>query len=184
MMEQINNFKQKLDKTIVSLKEDFNTVRAGRANPHVLDKLTVDYYGAPTPIAQVGNITIPEARILQIQPWDSSLLKQIEKTINEADININPSNDGKVIRLIFPELTEDRRKELTKEVKKKGENAKVAVRNLRRDVMDELKKLEKSHQISEDELSRHEAEVQKITDKFVAEIDKNIEAKNKEILSV
>ncbi|OOB79683.1 MAG: ribosome recycling factor [Epulopiscium sp. Nele67-Bin001] len=184
MKEELNKYEAKMDKTIVTLKEDFNTIRAGRANPHVLDKLTVDYYGTQTPIAQVGNITVPEARMLQIQPWDSSLIKGIEKSINESDIGINPSNDGKVIRLIFPDLTEERRKELTKEIKKKGENAKVAIRNIRREAIDAFKKMEKGNEITEDELSNAEVDVQKLTDRFVEDIDKQIDTKSKEILSV
>ncbi|OON98970.1 MAG: ribosome recycling factor [Epulopiscium sp. Nele67-Bin004] len=184
MKEHLKTYENKMEKSVLSLKEDFSTVRAGRANPHVLDRLTVDYYGQQTPIAQVGNITVPEARILQIQPWDTSLLKAIEKTINESDLGINPSNDGKVIRLIFPELTEERRKELTKDIKKKGENAKVAIRNIRREAIDAFKKMQKNSEITEDELSGAEADIQKLTDKFVDEIDKQIESKNKEILSV
>ncbi|OOB77114.1 MAG: ribosome recycling factor [Epulopiscium sp. Nuni2H_MBin003] len=184
MKEQLKSFETKMEKSITSLKEDFNTIRAGRANPHVLDKLSVDYYGTQTPISQIGNITVPEPRILQIQPWDSTLLKNIEKTINESDLGINPSNDGKVIRLIFPELTEERRKELTKEIKKKGENAKVAIRNIRREAMDTFKKMQKSSEMTEDELSTAETSTQKLTDKFVEEIDKQIEQKSKDVLSV
>ncbi|MGL4362282.1 MAG: ribosome recycling factor [Cellulosilyticaceae bacterium] len=184
MKEQLNKYEEKMQKSIQSLLEEFNTIRAGRANPHVLDRLTVEYYGAQTPIAQVGNISVPEARILQIQPWDTTVLKAVEKSINESDLGINPSNDGKVIRLIFPELTEDRRKELTKEIKKKGENAKVAVRNVRREALETFKKIQKNNEMSEDELALAEVSVQKLTDKCVEEIDRHIEAKNKEILSV
>lgn len=184
MSQQLKNYEEKMQKTINSLLDEFNTIRVGRANPHVLDRVTVDYYGAQTPVAQVGNISIPEARMLVIQPWDGSLLKAIEKAINESDIGINPSNDGKVIRLVFPELTEDRRKELTKDTKKKGENAKVAIRNIRRDALDAFKKMQKANEITEDELKTVEDGVQKLTDKFVAEIDRHIENKNKEILSV
>lgn len=180
----MKKFEEKMEKSIVSLKEEFNTIRAGRANPNVLDKIVVDYYGVPTPLKQVGNIVVPEARILQIQPWDSSLLKPIEKAINESDIGINPSNDGKVIRLVFPELTEERRKELTKEIKKKGENAKVAIRNIRREAMDAFKKQQKANEITEDELTTSENNIQKLTDKFVGEIDKLIEQKSSEVLSV
>lgn len=180
----MKKFEEKMEKSIVSLKEEFNTIRAGRANPNVLDKIVVDYYGVPTPLKQVGNIVVPEARILQIQPWDSSLLKLIEKAINESDIGINPSNDGKVIRLVFPDLTEERRKELTKEIKKKGENAKVAIRNIRREAMDTFKKQEKANEITEDELTTSENKIQKLTDKFVGEIDKLIEQKSSEVLSV
>ena len=171
-------------KTIGALEAEFNTIRAGRANPHVLDRITVEYYGTPTPINQVGNITVPEARLIQIQPWDTSVLKDIEKAINASDLGINPSNDGKVIRLMFPELTEERRKELTKDVKKKAESSKVAIRNIRRDAIDAFKKMEKAKEITEDELKALEDKVQKITDKFVAEIDEKTESKCKDILSV
>lgn len=184
MSQQLKIYEEKMQKTINSLLDEFNTIRVGRANPRVLDRVTVDYYGSPTPVAQVGNISVPEARMLVIQPWDGTLLKAIEKAINESDIGINPSNDGKVIRLVFPELTEDRRKELTKETKKKGENAKVAIRNIRRDALDAFKKMQKANEITEDELKTVEDGVQKLTDKFVAEIDRHIENKNKEILSV
>ena len=164
--------------------QQLNTIRAGRANPHVLDKITVDYYGTPTPLNQVGNISIPEARLIQIQPWDISVMKEIEKAINASDLVINPTNDGKVIRLVFPELTEERRKALTKDVKKKGEDTKVAIRNIRRDGIDAFKKLEKANEITEDELKSLEDEIQKITDKNVADIDKLIEAKNKDIMAI
>ncbi len=185
MMKQVlNKYEDKMKKSIQLFNEELGTIRAGRANPHVLDRLTVDYYGVATPLQQVGNISIPEARILQIQPWDSSLLKAIEKAINESDLGINPSNDGKIIRLVFPELTEERRKDLTKDVKKKGENAKVAIRNVRREALEALKKMQKGNEISEDELDVAEKEVQKMTDKFVDEIDKSVENKSKEILSV
>ncbi len=177
-------YDEKMAKSIAALENDFAAIRAGRANPRLLDKLTVSCYGADTPINQIGNITVPEARIIQITPWDSSMLKEIEKSINSSDLGITPNNDGKCIRLIFPELTEDRRKALTKDIKKKGEDAKVAVRNIRRDGMDALKKQQKANEITEDELSRFEDELQKITDKHVAEIDKVVEAKNKEILTV
>ena len=142
MNQQLNKYQDKMQKTINSLLDEFNTIRAGRANPHVLDRISVDYYGAPTPVVQVGNVSVPEPRILMIQPWDATLLKAIEKAINESDLGINPSNDGKVIRLVFPELTEERRKELTKETKKKGENAKVAIRNIRREALDAFKKMQ------------------------------------------
>ena len=184
MKQELNKYQEKMKKSIQSLLDDYNTIRAGRANPHVLDRITVDYYGAQTPIAQVGNISVPEPRILQIQPWDASALKGIEKAINESDLGINPSNDGKIIRLIFPELTEERRKELTKEVKKKGENAKVAIRNIRREALDHFKKMQKNSEITEDEYNTVENDVQKLTDKCVEEIDRHIESKNKEILSV
>ncbi|MDF2877527.1 MAG: ribosome recycling factor [Clostridia bacterium] len=184
MKQTLQKYQDKMNKTIQAFADELNTIRAGRANPHVLDRMTVDYYGAPTPIQQVGNISIPEARVLQIQPWDTSLLKAIEKAVHESDIGINPSNDGKVIRLVFPELTEERRKDLTKDVKKKGENAKVAIRNIRREALEALKKMEKNSEITEDEQETAEKEVQKLTDKFVDEIDTHIESKNKEILSV
>ena len=184
MKQQLNKYQEKMKKTINSLLDEFNTIRAGRANPHVLDRISVDYYGAPTPVVQVGNVSVPEPRILMIQPWDATLLKAIEKAINESDLGINPSNDGKVIRLVFPELTEERRKELTKETKKKGENAKVAIRNIRREALDAFKKMQKANEMTEDEYNTIENGVQKLTDKFVEEIDRHIENKNKEILSV
>ncbi|MGL4798506.1 MAG: ribosome recycling factor [Cellulosilyticaceae bacterium] len=184
MKQELNKYQDKMKKSIQSLLDDYNTIRAGRANPHVLDRITVDYYGAPTPIAQVGNVSVPEPRILQIQPWDATVLKGIEKAINESDLGINPSNDGKLIRLVFPELTEERRKELTKDVKKKGENTKVAIRNIRREALDAFKKMQKNNEISEDEYNTVENDVQKLTDKCVEEIDRHVEAKNKEILSV
>lgn len=177
-------YEEKMTKTLAALDAEFNTIRAGRANPHVLDRITVDYYGTPTPLNQVGNITVPEARLIQIQPWETSLLKEIEKAINMSDIGINPSNDGKVIRLVFPELTEERRKELTKDVKKKAEASKVSIRNIRRDAIDAFKKMEKNKEIPEDQLKTLEDKIQKITDKFVAEIDKKAESKCKDILSV
>lgn len=184
MKETLKQFETKMTKTLNSLLDEFNTIRAGRANPHVLDRLSVDYYGTPTPIAQVGNISVPESRILQIQPWDGTVLKAIEKAINESDLGINPSNDGKVIRLVFPELTEERRKELTKDIKKKGENAKVAIRNVRRDALDTFKKMQKASEITEDQYTTAENDVQKLTDKFIEDIDRQVEAKSKEILSV
>jgi len=184
MSKHTNAFEERMNKSVKNLETELNTIRAGRANPHVLDKITVDYYGVPTPLNQVGNISIPEARLIQIQPWDISIMKEIEKAINASDLGINPTNDGKVIRLVFPELTEERRKALTKDVKKKGEDTKVAVRNIRRDGMDTLKKLEKDNEITEDELKSLEDEMQKITDKNVAEIDKLVEAKNKDIMAI
>lgn len=177
-------YEEKMQKTLLSLDNEYNTIRAGRANPHVLDRITVDYYGTQTPINQVGNVTVPEARLIQIQPWDSSLLKAIDKAISASDLGIHPTNDGKVIRLVFPELTEERRKELTKEVRKKAENAKVAIRNIRRDAMDAFKKMEKKKEIPEDELKSLEEKMQKLTDKYIAEVDKKSESKSKDILSV
>lgn len=184
MKETLKKFEEKMQKSIQSFVSELGAIRAGRANPHVLDRVVVDYYGVPTPLQQVGNISVPEARILQIQPWDGSLLKAIEKAIHESDIGINPSNDGKIIRLVFPELTEERRKELTKDVKKKGENAKITIRNIRREALEAFKKMEKSNEITEDEQEVAEKEVQKLTDKFVDEIDTQVEIKSKEILSV
>ncbi len=184
MSNQTAVYEEKMKKTLAALENDFATIRVGRANPKVLDKITVDYYGTPTPINQVGNITVPEARLIEIKPWESSLLKAIEKAINTSDLGINPSNDGKVIRLVFPELTEERRKELTKDVKKKGEDSKVAIRNIRRDAVDVFKKQEKKAEISEDVLNDLLDEIQKLTDKYIVEIDKKIESKSKDILSV
>ena len=184
MKQTIAKFEEKMSKTLANLGDDFATIRAGRANPHVLDRIMVDYYGVPTPIQQVGNISVPEARILQIQPWEATLLKAIEKAINESDLGINPTNDGKVIRLVFPELTEERRKDLTKDIKKKAETTKVAIRNIRRDAMDTIKKMEKANEITKDDVEVAEKDVQKLTDKFVADIDSMVEKKSKEILSV
>ena len=184
MDERVQKYEQKMTKTLDGFEAELTTIRAGRANPHILDKITVDYYGSPTPLQQVANITVPEARMIQIQPWESSLIKEIEKMILVSDIGITPTNDGKVIRLIFPELTEDRRKEIVKDIKKKGENAKVAVRNVRRDANDFFKKQNKDNIISEDEYKNIEEDVQKLTDKYIAEIDKAVEVKSKEILTV
>ena len=184
MSEKITLCEEKMQKTLKNLESEYLTIRAGRANPHVLDRISVEYYGVPTPVNQVGNITVPEPRIIQIQPWDTSLIKAIEKAINQSEIGINPNNDGKVIRLIFPELTEERRIALTKDIKKKAEEAKVAVRNIRRDTMDALKKQEKAKEITEDELTSLEEKVQKLTDKYVADVEKKCEAKCKDILSV
>lgn len=177
-------YDDKMTKTMSNLESELQTIRAGRANPHVLDKITVDYYGAQTSLQQVANITVPEARMIQIQPWESSLIKSIEKAILVSDIGINPNNDGKVIRLIFPELTEERRKDLAKDVKKKGEAAKVAVRNIRRDANDALKKLGKSADVSEDEVKELEDKVQKMTDSYIKKIEKAVEEKSKEIMTV
>ncbi|MBO5330373.1 MAG: ribosome recycling factor [Anaerotignum sp.] len=182
--EMTKPYEEKMKKTIAALESDYSTIRAGRANPHVLDRITVDYYGTPTPLNQVGNISVPEPRLLQIQPWDTSLLKAIEKAINMPELGINPNNDGKVIRLVFPELTEERRKDLTKDVKKKAEASKVALRNIRRDALDHFKKAEKAKEITEDQLKDLEDETQKMTDKFVAEIDAKCDAKSKDILTV
>ena len=182
-MEDLKFYQDKMDKTMEVLLADYGTIRAGRANPHVLDKIKVDYYGTPTPLQQVGNVSVPEARMIVIQPWEKSLLKAIEKAILTSELGINPTNDGNCIRLIFPEMTEDRRKEVAKEVKKKGDNAKVAVRNIRRDANDAFKKLAKQD-VSEDEIKELEDQIQKLTDKYIKEVDKAIENKSKEILTV
>ena len=183
MDTRLQPYQEKMEKAFEHLQHEYMTIRAGRANPHLLDKLKVDYYGTPTPIQQVGNITVPEARIIQIAPWEKSLIKEISKAIMVSDIGITPSDDGHLIRLIFPELTEDRRKELVKEIKKKGEDAKIAVRNIRRDGNDAFKKLAKS-EVSEDEIKELEENIQKMTDKFIKEIDQLVEEKSKEILTV
>ena len=183
MDARVKTFEEKMQKTVDFLGEDFMTIRAGRANPHVLDKIKVDYYGTPTPLQQVGNITVPEPRMIQIAPWEKSLIKEIEKAILCSDVGIIPSNDGSVIRLVFPELTEERRKDLVKEVKKKGEESKVAVRNSRRDGNDSFKKLAKED-VSEDEIKMLEEQLQKVTDKFIKEIDGMVEEKSKEIMTV
>lgn len=180
----LTQFEEKMGKTLHNLETEYQGIRAGRANPHILDKIKVDYYGTMTPLQQVGNISVPEPRMLMIQPWESSLIKAIEKAILNSDIGINPTNDGKAIRLVFPELTEERRKDLVKDVKKKGEQAKVAVRNIRRDANDFLKKQNKANEISEDELKDYEEDVQKMTDKFIKEVDKAIDAKSQEILTI
>ncbi|WP_419525609.1 ribosome recycling factor [Blautia sp.] len=181
--ERIQVYESKMTKTLDGLTKELATIRAGRANPHILDKLTVDYYGTPTPLQQVANITVPEARMIQIQPWEASLIKEISKAIMASDLGLNPNSDGKIIRLVLPELTEERRKERVKDVKKKGEAAKVAVRNVRRDANDAFKKLAKQD-ISEDEIKELEEKIQKVTDKFVKEIDKAVDEKSKEILTV
>lgn len=184
MNERVKPFEDKMTKTVEVLKEEYASVRAGRANPHLLDKLRVDYYGTPSTIQSVANISVPEARVIQIQPWEAKMIKEIEKAILASDIGITPGNDGKVIRLVFPELTEDRRKELAKDIKKKAEAAKVAVRNVRRDANDAIKKAAKASEISEDEQKQIEDEIQKVTDKFIAEIDKCTDAKTAEIMTV
>lgn len=183
MDERIKVYDEKMTKTYNNLLGEFATIRAGRANPNILNKLKVDYYGTPTPLQQIGNITVPEPRILQIQPWEASMVKEIEKAIMTSDLGINPTNDGKVIRLVFPELTEERRKELAKDIKKKGENAKVAIRNIRRDANDSFKKLAKED-VSEDEIKELEDQAQKMTDKYISLIEKAVEVKTKEILTV
>ena len=182
-MEDLKFYQDKMDKTMEVLLADYGTIRAGRANPHVLDKIKVDYYGTPTPLQQVGNVSVPEARMIVIQPWEKSLLKAIEKAILTSELGINPTNDGNCIRLIFPEMTEDRRKEVAKEVKKKGDNAKVAVSNIRRDANDAFKKLAKQD-VSEDEIKELEEKIQKSTDKYIKEVDAAVDAKSKEIMTV
>ena len=184
MEEKLKVYEDKMNKTLDNLQSEFASIRAGRANPHVLDKLRVDYYGTPTPIQQVGNISVPEARMIVIQPWEKSLLKAIEKAILTSDLGINPTNDGTMIRLVFPELTEERRKDLAKDVKKKGEAAKVAIRNIRRDANDTFKKQEKANEISEDDRELAEDKIQKLTDKMIRKVDKAVEAKPKEIMTV
>lgn len=183
MDKRISVYEEKMTKAYDFLQSDYAGIRAGRANPHILDKLRVDYYGTPTPVQQVGNITVPEARIIQIAPWEKSLIKAIEKAIMTSDIGITPSNDGSVIRLVFPELTEERRKDLVKEVKKKAEEAKVAVRNIRREGNDAFKKLGKED-VSEDEIKSLEEDLQKLTDKYIKNVDALMEEKSKEIMTV
>ena len=184
MNERINEFQDKMKKTLEFLEADYASIRAGRANPHVLDKIRVDYYGTPTPIQQVGNLSIPDPRVIQIQPWEKSLLKNIEKAIQASDVGINPTNDGTAIRLVFPELTEERRKELAKDIKKKGEETKVAIRNIRRDAVDKIKKMEKASEITEDDLKDGETQIQKSTDEAVKRVDSVVENKTKEIMKV
>lgn len=184
MKEVIKKCEEKMTKTCENLDGEFSNIRAGRANPNLLNRIMVEYYGTPTPMQQVGNISVPEPRIIQINPWEKSLLKAIEKAILASDLGITPTNDGTSIRLVFPELTEERRKELVKDIKKKGEVAKVAVRNVRRDANDTLKKMEKSTDITEDERKEGEEKIQKMTDKYVAKIDKSVENKSKEIMTV
>ena len=184
MDERLKVYEEKMTKSYDAMIREFTAIRAGRANPHVLDKLKVDYYGTPTPIQQVGNISVPEPRMLQIQPWEKSLIKAIEKAILTSDLGITPSNDGTVIRLVFPELTEERRKQLAKDVKKKGDEAKVAIRNIRRDANEAFKKMNKNNELTEDDQKDLETKVQKMTDKYIADIDKAIEEKTKEIMTV
>ena len=184
MDERLVAFEDKMGKSLSNLEDEFAGIRAGRANPHVLDKLRVDYYGTPSPIQSVANVSVPEPRMIQIQPWEASMVKEIEKAIMASDLGINPTNDGKLIRLVFPELTEERRKELAKDIKKKGENAKVAVRNIRRDAMDHFKKIGEEEDISEYQIKDLEDGIQKLTDQYVAKIDKAVEVKSQEILTV
>ena len=174
----------KMKKAISNLQENLNAIRAGRANPHVLDRITVDYYGAPSPLQAVANIQVPEARMITLAPWDPSMLKEIEKAIMASDLGITPSNDGKIIRLMFPILTEERRKELVKQVKTYGEECKVAIRNIRRDNIDKMRAANKKKEITDDVLGEYEDKIQKITDKFTAEVDKVCEAKDKELMEI
>lgn len=183
MNEKLKVYEEKMTKTMANLDGELGAIRAGRANPNVLNKIMVDYYGTPTPIQQVANVSVPEARMIQIQPWDKSMLKAISKAIQISDLGINPTNDGVVIRLVFPELTEERRKELVKDVKKKGEAAKVAIRNIRRDGNDSFKKL-KGTDVSEDEIKDMTDDLQKMTDKYIKEVDKSVEVKSKEVMTV
>ena len=183
-MEELKVYEGKMNKTLEVLLSDYAAIRAGRANPHVLDKIKVDYYGTPTPIQQVGNVSVPEARMIVIQPWEKSLLKAVEKAILTSDLGINPTNDGNCIRLIFPEMTEERRKEVAKDVKKKGDGAKVAIRNIRRDANDAFKKMEKAGDMSEDDLKEVTEKMQKLTDKMIEKVDKAVEEKTKEIMTV
>ena len=183
MDSRLTPYEEKMQKSYENLVEEYATIRAGRANPHILDRITVDYYGTPTPLQQVANINVPEPRMIQIQPWEKKMVREIEKAIMTSDLGINPTNDGTTVRLLFPELTEDRRKELVKDVKKKGEAAKVAIRNIRRDGIDSVKKL-KGSDVSEDEMKDMEDDLQKLTDKYVKEVDKAVEAKSKEVMTV
>ena len=180
----LSNYEERMQKSLTNLEGEYTAIRAGRANPRILDRIQIDYYGTPSPLQSVANISVPEARMIQIQPWDASLIKDIEKAILSSDLGLTPANDGKVIRLVFPELTEERRKELAKEVKKKGEDAKVAIRNIRRDANDFVKKEAKANTISEDEQKQSEDEIQKLTDRDVAKIEKAIETKSNEFMTV
>ena len=180
----LTQYEEKMQKSVENLEAEYATIRAGRANPNILNKIKVEYYGVPTPMQQLANITVPEARTLVIAPWEPSLVKEIEKAIMNSDLGITPNNDGRNIILNFPELTEDRRKEIVKHIKKKGEGAKVAIRNIRRDANDAIKKMEKNGDISEDELKDNEDKIQKLTDKYVGQIDKAVESKSKEIMTV
>ena len=184
MEEKLQPFESKMSKSYDVLLQDYASIRAGRANPHVLDKIKVDYYGTPTPLQQVGNISVPEARIILIQPWEKKMIKEIEKAIMTSDLGINPTNDGSAIRLVFPELTEERRKVLSKDVKKKGDDAKVAIRNIRRDANETFKKQNKNNELTEDDQKLLETKIQKLTDKYIEQIDKAIEETTKEIMTV
>ena len=181
---ELNQYEEKMKKSLANLEEEYGAIRAGRANPRILDRIQVDYYGTPTSLQGVANISVPEAHMIQIQPWDAGLIKDIEKAILASDLGLTPANDGKVIRLVFPELTEERRKELVKDVKKKGEEAKVAIRNIRRDANDAVKKEAKANEISEDDQKQLEDKIQKLTDEYVKKIDQAIDAKSTEVMTV
>ena len=181
---ELNQYEEKMKKSLANLEEEYGAIRAGRANPRILDRIQVDYYGTPTSLQGVANISVPEARMIQIQPWDAGLIKDIEKAILASDLRLTPANDGKVIRLVFPELTEERRKELVKDVKKKGEETKVAIRNIRRDANDAVKKEAKANEISEDDQKQLEDKIQKLTDGYVKKIDQAIDAKSTEVMTV
>jgi ribosome recycling factor len=181
---ELSQYEEKMKKSLANLEDEYTAIRAGRANPRILDRIQIDYYGTPSPLQSVANISVPEARMIQIQPWDAGLIRDIEKAILTSDLGLTPVNDGKVIRLVFPELTEERRKELTKDVKKKGEEAKVAIRNIRRDANDAVKRESKANEISEDEQKQLEDKIQKLTDQYVAKIDDAIEGKTKEVMTV
>jgi ribosome recycling factor len=184
MSERTERYEEKMEKTLKNLQGELQAVRAGRANPHVLDKILVDYYGTPTAIQQIANVQVPEARMITIQPWEAKMVKEITKAIQTSDLGINPTDDGRMIRLVFPELTEDRRKQLVKDVKKKGEQAKIAARNIRRDGNEAFKKLKKAEDVSEDEIADAEEELQKLTDKYIGKIDKAIDEKTKELMTI
>ena len=180
----IEFYEDKMEKSLANLNEEYSSIRAGRANPHILNKITVNYYGTQSPLQSVANISVPEAKIIQIQPWEPSLIKEIEKAIMASDIGSTPTNDGKIIRLVFPDLTEERRKDLAKDIKKKAENAKVAMRNIRRDANDAIKKEKKASEITEDDVKDLEDKIQKLTDKYIGYVDKAMEEKTKEIMTV
>lgn len=181
---ELNQYEEKMKKSLANLEEEYGAIRAGRANPRILDRIQVDYYGTPTSLQGVANISVPEARMIQIQPWDAGLIKDIEKAILASDLGLTPANDGKVIRLVFPELTEERRKEFVKDVKKKGEETKVAIRNIRRDANDAVKKEAKANEISEDDQKQLEDKIQKLTDGYVKKIDQAIDAKSTEVMTI
>ena len=183
-MAELKEFERKMDKTLEVLASDFGTIRAGRANAQVLDRITVEYYGQPSPINQVGTVSSPDPRTLVIQPWDGSLLKAIEKAIQTSDLGINPQNDGRVIRLVFPQLTEERRKDLTKQVKKYGEDSKVAIRNVRRDAVDFVKKAQKKGEMTEDDQKKAEKDIQELTDKYIKKVDEMCAKKDKELMEI